>query len=360
MTVYWFYILLFAISVVIDFVKINSTDKFIFFKLFLLVMALFSGLRFNCDADYTSYVEIYQNMPDVNEWFGNLNNAAKKQTYGEPLFVTLCIILKTFGANHQLMFFIISVSTFLVLGSVIWKLSPYPFSSIFLYNGLFFLAGGFTQIRFGLANVLMLYALYQLFNGVYWRYLLFLLLAIGFHVSSAVGILILPLYLIKPKEWFILLLVLIGFVVSFLDLNALIISYFFNIETESSYTSYLGEMDYLTKAPNTILIIYSFVLVFFAIVCKPTTNADMQNYSLLLTVGAMSIFIGGIAIQVNILARFTVILQIVYIVIIPYLLYTMRFKLIAILLIILYTGYKYQQFLNPGGFIRPYQNVLFL
>lgn len=344
----------------LDFIKTNPKDKLLYFGFLVLLMVVFAGLRVNCDADYSSYVEIYQNMPTAEQWYNNLNNAVKKQTYGEPLFVTLCIALKTIDANPQFVFIIISALTFILLGIFLWRVSPYPFTSLFLYNTLFFLAGGFTQIRFGLANVIVLHAFFYLFNGQFKAYFLLILIGAGFHVSALIGTLLLPLYILKVNKRLCLALVIIGLGLSFLDLNTLIISYFFDLETDSSYTSYLGEMDYLTKAPNTVLIIYSGLILIFVVLAKSGLVINDDRFNLLFGIAVMSILVGGIAIQVNILARFTVILQIVFIIIIPYLMYYHKFKGIAILVLLAYSLFKYHQFLAPGGFIKPYQNILFL
>lgn len=359
MAPYWLLFILSCVFCFFDFIKFKIEDRFLFYSFQVLIMILFSGLRYDCDFDYLPYKEIFETTPTFGEWFELLGTNIPAQTYGEPLFVVACMLLKTIGLPITGLMLLISFLTFYFLAKFTWSFTKYPFTSLFLYNALYFLAGGFTQIRFGLCTVIVLNALLALYNGKVKTYFLLILFAAGFHVTALIGLLVVPFYYLKFNKLFLIIISICGVVISFIDLNIVIIEYFFNLESETSYSAYLTEIDYLTKAPNTILIIYLFVLIIFIYFSNKAIGLSLNKSNLLITIGALSLLVGGFTIQVNILARFTVLLQIVFIFIIPYLFYYFRFKSVAYALLLSYAIFKFAQFLSPGGFILPYKNVIF-
>ncbi len=127
-----------------------------------------------------------------DEYFLTISNGGKK--FSEPLFNFLNRILYFITEDSWILFavtaFLILLFTFLT----IYEQSTYVPLSILI----FFVSGDFfnsqNQIRQMLATAIMLYALNYVYERKFWKFLLFLIIATGIHVSAVVFIVAYFLY----------------------------------------------------------------------------------------------------------------------------------------------------------------------
>lgn len=358
MITYWILFVGLLPLVLFDFLKIRDDDEYLVFSTALLILGFFAGLRYECDADYKEYVTIFNLVP--SSWNYILNPREYEYIHGEKGFLVLCALLKDLGGRPQSLFLIVSIINMYFMGKVIRLLSPYKFSSLILYVGLFYLGGGFTQIRFGMGYAIGFVSLYYLFSGRQAMFFIVLFIGSLFHTSVLMYLVVYFFSLFNISK---VSIVTYGTILTFflflamLDLTDFLITTLGPLIVDSAgyYENYLYQEEYLTKANVSGLILNAFLTICFYIVKsgKEWSRKDQLLFSLCL----LSIVIGGIVIHVNILARLTIIFQIVFIIVIPEILYSVRFRLVGMIVLVLYSAFRFSQYLKPNGFIFPYQTV---
>lgn len=203
---YIFFIISFCF-ILFDRTSISIENKIKLYLFYITICIIFFGGRYECDLDYEQYTFIYENTPIIGEKNYFIKSAILEVEYG---FIFCCSLLKTLSLPSQSIFFLCSIITFIFISKAIWKVSVNPFLCLFLYVTHFFNLP-FTQIRFGIAMALVLYACTFLNQNNYRKYLIFTFIALSFHTSALAGFI--PLFikriqLTKRKTYLILLLAL--------------------------------------------------------------------------------------------------------------------------------------------------------
>lgn len=358
---YWLIFIIVLFFCIIDFFRLSIRTiykKWILTGLFILLV-LFAGLRFECDNDYLEYVRIYNNAPTLLEFvIGGYNLS---EVYGEPLFVFSNIVFKSLGATDYIFLTFISFLNLFFLYKVIVGFSKYWFLSLFLYVALMYLGGGFTQIRFGVATTLAWYGLLQYFNRNIKLSVFLLICAIMFHISaiSAAIVYLANRFLnlnIKVIFTIISVSILITFF-SFSDLFAHFLGAFFG---DSRYENYFLLEGYTEKASSFSTYFYSAnILLYWYFRDQMIKNLGEERFVFFVKIGLMAILFGAIFNQMAILARFGLILQFVFIFILPYTFGIKPLRTIMLVLLMFYGVFRFQQYLSKESFIQEYQNVIF-
>lgn len=214
------YILLFTIVIVIclfseKYIN-NKNNKFSIFLLCLcvIILSIFSALRdFSVGTDVLNYgLQYFNGVKDVSfkTYLGLYNS--------EVLYLLLNYIVYHISDNFQFFLFIHQ----LILSSIVFKIAydnrdrmsiTY---TIFIYLVIWF-CSSFNIIRQSLATFILLYSFKYIENNKNLKYYLFNVVAIFFHSSAAIGLLLPLAYKISNfknhKLWY--------FLISFLSVGAL-------------------------------------------------------------------------------------------------------------------------------------------
>ena len=191
------YILLFVMGMIID-----QKRSIRLYWLFIIVLALFSGLRYDVGYDYQSYVgkidkDTVFSLEPINVWI-----------------LSLCNTLNSI----QLFFMIHSFVTLFTMGVAIKKISIRPSLSIILFIGfpLLFLSS-MSVVRFWTALSLVFLASIYLFKGSIIKYLLFMIIAVGFHTSAISGLLFLLIKYINISYYLNWIMIVASYAIGFVS-----------------------------------------------------------------------------------------------------------------------------------------------
>lgn len=166
-------------------------------------MLIFSAIRYNVGWDYPAYTQLVEgNIRDVEfdriEWFSRLTMYIGRYTF------------------TQMYFIINSAIGMLCVYKISKRFSKDPALSLYLFLtfSLFFLMT-MNVIRNCTAILVMMYACQMFFDKKYWRYIIFMILAAGFHASAYIGFLVPIIYYAVFKLKFGMVANIVIFVASF-------------------------------------------------------------------------------------------------------------------------------------------------
>lgn len=157
------------------------------FLISILFLIIYTGLRFEVGADWAYYDGIFK-QADWSCLWGNRKV--------EPLFIILCILIKSLGGSFYIVSILISTVTLLLIGKSIKDYSKMPIVSLMLLMLPFFLFG-ISQIRQGLAIALVIFSYRYIVRNQFLAFISILILAVGFHFSA---ILFVPVYFFADKR----------------------------------------------------------------------------------------------------------------------------------------------------------------
>lgn len=202
---YW---LLLSITLVPFSFLTKKLDRNYLFFLFSLIISSFLIFRFGIGVDYFGYYEIY---------------TVYKKTYSfytEPIFALCNYIFNNLGLSFS---FFMSFISFLMISFTLHTINTFSENKIFtlfLFFTLYYSVYYESAIRAGFVISLFIYAYFNfLRRGKLKRYYLFILIAMGFHYTAIV-LLLVP-FLIKINSRFFvkyknfLVLFLLFFILSF-------------------------------------------------------------------------------------------------------------------------------------------------
>lgn len=235
------YILPIIALIVAYFAYLFKIKKLAFYSLFFVSISIISlaGLRWNCDADFSGYIEMYNEVPSIMK----IDFETIKQLWGEPGYIIVSSVFKTLGLEfYYLSFFCvflsISLKTF-----VSAKLSRQASLTMCLYLCVHFLTIEFIQIRWAIASSVLIFGFYSQYKGFLWTALFCFLAAVSLHYFSAIFILVALLIRIRNDNIFYAIL-LIGTISGMQITQNALSSY--NISSSGIYvlertSRYLGE-----------------------------------------------------------------------------------------------------------------------
>lgn len=189
------YLVLFFLSLIVD---QSRSSKFYWF--FIFILALFSGLRYDVGYDYQSYTykieeSLVYNFEPINVWI-----------------VMLCNKL-----NYSQLFFIVhSFITLFTLGYAFNRISTRPSFTLILFIGfpLLFL-NTMSVVRFWTALSIVFLGSVFLYEGSIKKYLILLIVAVGFHTSAVAGFLFILFKYIKIPLRINCIIIVCSFIISF-------------------------------------------------------------------------------------------------------------------------------------------------
>ena len=141
----------------------------------LLVMVLFGGFRFNVGADWEPYLIDYNS---IYSWDDVLNSRLEK------LFCISILFSNKVKFSYLVFVPVFFFFSFFFKYRIFKSLSPNFFLSVLIYFYTVFLIYDINGIRQGMSLALTLYSIKYIESRRVWIFLLFCLLAIGFHYSA--------------------------------------------------------------------------------------------------------------------------------------------------------------------------------
>lgn len=183
----YIYILILTLSLIASIInprKFTFLDSFVF-----IVLGLISGFRYNVGTDFSSYqMLIYQ----VSQG---------RDSHAEVGFEIITRLLLFFGFSDQGVFLFFSILTilFFYLGIRYYYSKTSFFKPVFYIMFIIFIYfSSFNVIRQILAASILFYATKYIFNKSFFKYSIFVLLAMSFHFSSFIFFI---LYFVVKKEY---------------------------------------------------------------------------------------------------------------------------------------------------------------
>ena len=247
----------------------GSKSGYVFVSLLLTVIAC---IRFDVGWDYPSYYRA------LDETFLPI------LMHFEPLSLVIC--MPSLMTGNPFLFFIISGLIIYPLAFYAFKKnSVFPALSLVIYVGLFYLISC-SIVRQAIAVSICLYAYKYVVRRSFSKYLLCIVIAVLFHYSSAVALVIYPVY-----HWLKIKHVILGLIAAVVLRNAL----FAILATYGLYDDYLSNLNDIEGGAMTryfyMLVFFSF---FFLIKYKGYTPEEKKMFSIIL-IGLFSPYLLGSA-----------------------------------------------------------------
>ena len=199
-----------AVCSLIDF----SKKKIEMLYLVILALVMLIGFRGFSGADSVNYIHFFNDYTDtLFNWQG------KEKQYTEYGFYYLSVVIKSIWSNIDFYFLIIAFMTMGLYLKTIKKWSIYPVLSMCVYYSRFMILREMNQIRGGLAISIVLFCLFYLTQGDRKKYIIGVLIAMCFHVSTIIALPMVWVYKIrvtfKRALWIILTTGVLGGVIGF-------------------------------------------------------------------------------------------------------------------------------------------------
>ncbi|RRQ45333.1 EpsG family protein [Chryseobacterium sp. SC28] len=259
----------------------NKTINNVVTVFLVIILILVAGLRGkNVDSDYYVYYDNWRtiNMRDDLEYSFILIKKIIK-SYLNLDFTYLLLTYATLGVSTK------------VIG--IKKLSPLFYGSLLIYFSHYFVLHEMTQIRIGVATGFILIAINYLIKKNYYLFLLFMGIAIFFHQTSTIALLIIFFSNSKRNMLSFILLIPLGYVIYFSNsyLNIAVPLPFFQdkIETykEATESGFLKDSE--INVFNALFLLR--ILVFYTLILfRKEISKQFSAFYYLMKVYSVSLF----------------------------------------------------------------------
>lgn len=181
----YFVIYLFSLSLLISSYLDRKINK-AYYLIFLSVLILFAGLRYNVGVDYQSYKDFFNLVLSGNN------------IYMEDSFVLLVKLIDLIDGEEQLLYFIYAFLTVFFTSKFIEYFSLNKVFSLYIYLtfAVFYLAS-FNGIRQSLAVAIFMYSIKFIVERNLFKYILLIMIATFVHKTA---VLMFPLFFILNKQ----------------------------------------------------------------------------------------------------------------------------------------------------------------
>lgn len=227
------------------FLKRKHADIGLAFLVLLLILVVVAGIR-GVGADFGNYMRLYHNVKITTAeglWKSLIN-------LKEPLYKLLCIIASWIYDDPVTMFILCAILTVCPIVWVTYKETHNFFFAIVLYVMLVWV-DSFGAIRQALSSAFVVMSFPYLMRRKFWKYLICVLIASMFHVTSLV---MLPMYFVLSRKVSILntaIIAIVSVVVRY--------SYDFIFDILEVYKGKdIEEFSYMTSDVNIFRILVAF------------------------------------------------------------------------------------------------------
>ena len=305
------YILLFILFILVGKNNMKSTIKA---KRAFIVILLFDCLRYGVGYDYLGYVNAVYNQTQFYDM----------DQYTEPLSQVLLYIAH---CTHYQVFFILS--SFLTLFPIYLfckKHSLDPYLSLFVYLCFpFFFLSGTSVIRNAIAYSMVIMALYYLLKNRIIFAILFNIIAIGFHNSAFVGLLIYPIYYLNFGRKDAIIIYIISITIS----SLIVTKFSFLFSGLSFYWKLEHYSEDVESGGQTITFVINFICIVMLFFWDKIKKYDNSS-PLYLRLAIVGVCIWNIFMPLNshMADRFSTFFFIYFIILFPSLVYSFRNQVI--------------------------------
>lgn len=220
-----------------------SMNATVYLSISWLILFITAAMRNYVGTDYGTYVASFSRICSGTLFDGEITWL--KQS---PLFYLICVLCAKFGGSYQLMFACVAFVTLYFMYAAIIRSSSDWVISIYLYLCFCLYFQSFNQIRQMAAVAISLYALTWLQKNNIKKFVLWTMIATGFHMSVAVLLLILPIRKWKISLRNVVMYVLAGIMIYFAF--PVLLGLFSNI----SYIRIYQESSYAAAASKTTIL----------------------------------------------------------------------------------------------------------
>lgn len=247
----------------------NHRKAIFFFILSFLILLVLLIFRNGVGTDYPRYKMLFYQIH-----YNKLNASEISWLKSSILFIILCKILSLFSNNPFIMFAVMGFLTllFFYLGILKSNNRKVAFFIFFCFCMYF---QSFNQMRQMLAVALVFYSYYYYKNEDLKKFVLFVLIAMGFHMSAAVTLLLIPLSKLKLNKKVLLNYLIISLAV-YICFN-LLVSIMGFIPYVKTYIYYLNNDNLGTNINLIIRVLMLFICLLFR---KDAINFDKGNEKL--------------------------------------------------------------------------------
>lgn len=313
-------------------------------KLFLLIIsaiilcyiAAFRGE--GVDRDYGNYVMFYDNTMPIKYYIDNSEDLVLR----DPARTIISSIVKYSLNDKIILLFVFFATTGVFLKVLaIKRLSSFWLLSVLIYFSNYFILHEMTQIRIGVATGFLLLSIPSIKNRKLVKFLSFVFLATLFHYSSLI---FLPLYLVNPTKINVKKYLIIMIAPIFFPFTNFSIHKIFTVLGENNPLTqrYFVHTNLLSQGigenTNTfnILILFN-IIIGFILIMKWKRLYEKNPYAVvLIKVYIFSIVLFYLFYDVGAFAfRFFQILNVVQIIVLPFVIYFFRPRYISIIGVII-------------------------
>lgn len=327
----------------------NFIKKDFFILIAVLTIILVSGTRFETGYDFYNYHVFYTH---------HLADSL------EPLFKLSVQILNLFSEDSQLMFFIYSFATILLIYFAITKMTKYKKTSLFIFlliPGLYL--NTFSIIRQGIAEAFFLLAVYYfVYENKNLKFWFFSLIAIGFHYSAALPVLLIYFFrkILSIKYSITIYLILLSFSIFLYKINIAPILISLAPEKFDVYVEFIQNTSLIKILVYNLFIVV--LIIFQKQYIKAKSDLILLNF---LFIGVLILNVFADFIPVTRLSYYFFIFQII---LVPKFIYSFKdnnFKVIVLFLSLLYyilifLNVLYLDSISDSKYtMTPYQNYFF-
>lgn len=339
----WFIVIIFCM---LFFAKLDALVLKVSLFIFLIMIILVAGLRYEIGTDYITYRKIYINLS-----FDNFS-------YLEPGYKYANLFFKYIGLSYEASVFIFATTINVLFYRFIRQYSVSVLLSLLLYICLNYYFIGFNAVRQMIGTVIFLNGIDYVFKKKYLYFFLITAFAMLFHYTIFIGVLY-PMFKINRKRMYMIMwFASIPFIV--LPIQNIIIKvipasfpyalYF----TSSFFTKTSSAAVFKLIVPNVFVIL----ILYYISVFDKTTERFWVNVFIFSTAFA------NIAHGVNILIRLNYVFQISEIILYPLVISKIqKFQkpIVSWLLLGYFVVFYIVTVLVQGAQgVVPYQSVLFL
>lgn len=146
--------------------------------IFFVYAVLFAGMR-GASMDYDNYVSMYRDMATSTAGFWERLHIGK-----DPLFGALIFFVQSLGLNVQWLFMAAALFTLILKAKAFRRVFGSIMTPLFVAVCVSYFLHDYTQIRVGIALGFSFLALVELCEGKKSLWMLYSLIALGFHVST--------------------------------------------------------------------------------------------------------------------------------------------------------------------------------
>ena len=305
------YILVLAFSsfILTDIFKYKSLNNILVFGIFVSFV-LIAGFRYRVGGDSLAYYDLYDNFPSIDK----LSSLALFERGYGPFWYLLCAIAKLISPD----FFVLQFLEAVVINSsvihIFYKYSKNICSCLLIYTIFYFIYFNMEIMREALAVSIFLWNIDNLIKKRYLKYYFGCFIAIGFHLSAVITLLI-PLlllffYKIKSFEFIIFFVFCLFILLLYLIKNRFdifgFLPPFLKIKIHSAGTK--GFFN-LKGTINNMLPFFSFYLPFFIF---NRVNKENKQKTVMFSCFLLFLFLGGINYSFSRFSNYFIVFAITY------------------------------------------------